>query len=130
MTLIEHVAKRIRELRGEYANGEGLSQERLAAELKVATNTISRWETGTYRPSIEDLEKLARFFGVSVLEFFPPEEAAATTTNEHVLQLLRVTKGLKTEDIEELQRYAEFRRARHRLAQAKGRAAQRRTKPA
>ncbi len=129
MTLIEHVAKRIRELRLEQANGAGLSQERLAAALNVATNTISRWETGTYRPSIEDLENLARFFGISVMEFFPSEKSASPTENEQVMQLLRVTKGLMPEDIEELQRYAEFRRARHRLAQAKGPNAQRRAKP-
>ena len=39
--------------------------------LGVASNTISRGETATYRPTIEDLEKLARFFGKSILYFFP-----------------------------------------------------------
>jgi len=34
-------------------------------------NTISRWETATYHPSLEDLDQLARFFGVTILEFFP-----------------------------------------------------------
>lgn len=116
MTLIQHVAKRIRELRATYANGAGLSQERLAEALGVATNTISRWETGTYRPSIEDLDKLARFFAISVMEFFPSQESKSSSKNVHIMQLLRVSKGLKPADIEELRRYAEFRRARHQLS--------------
>jgi transcriptional regulator with XRE-family HTH domain len=117
MNLKQHVAAKIRTLRAEYDHGAGLPQEQLATELDVATNTVSRWETGTYWPSIEDLDKLARFFHVSVLEFFPKEEAAEES--DHVLQLMRATKGMKPEDLEEVRRYAEFRRARHRIEQAK-----------
>lgn len=110
MNLFEYVGQRIRDLRAGYGEGRGLSQEALARELGVATNTISRWETATYRPSLEDLEKLARFFNVSILEFFPPEE---TPTNEPMAALLRAAQQLKPEDLEELRRYAEFRRARN-----------------
>lgn len=108
MTLLEHVAVRIRELRLAYG-GEGISQEALATELKVATNTISRWETGTYKPALEDLDKLARFFNVSVLEFFPSVDS--TGMNEEVAALLRAAKKLSDSDLRELRRYAEFRRA-------------------
>jgi transcriptional regulator with XRE-family HTH domain len=80
--------------------------------LGVATNTISRWETATYRPTIEDLEKLARFFGKSILEFFPRENVR-TERDEKIDALLRTAKQLKDADVEELRRYAEFRRARH-----------------
>lgn len=113
MDLLEHVASRIRELRQAYGGGKGLTQEGLAEHLEVASNTISRWETGAYRPSIEDLEKLARFFGVSILTFFPTEKKPA---NEKVEALLRTARQLKEDDLEELRRYAEFRRGRHRLA--------------
>lgn len=109
MNLFEFVGQRIRDLRLNYGDGQGLSQESLAKALNVATNTISRWETATYRPSLEDLDKLARFFGVSILEFFPPEE---TSANDQITALLRAAKQLKPEDLEELRRYAEFRRAR------------------
>ena len=67
MDLLDHVAARIRDLRVNYNNGEGLSQESLATHLKVAPNTISRWETGTYRPGLKDMERLSRFFGVSII---------------------------------------------------------------
>jgi integrase len=77
--------------------------------LGVATNTVSRWETAVYRPTIEDLDKLARFFGKSILEFFPKEEVR-TKRDEKIDSLLRTAKQLKDADVEELRRYAEFRR--------------------
>jgi transcriptional regulator with XRE-family HTH domain len=109
MNLFEYVGQRIRDLRLNFAGGQGLSQEALANALGVTANTISRWETATYRPSLEDLDKLARFFGVSILEFFPPEEAPV---NDPLNALLRAAKQLKPEDLEELRRYAEFRQVR------------------
>lgn len=127
MSLKQHVATKIRTLRLGHNDREGLSQEGLASALNVATNTVSRWETGTYWPSVEDLDKLARFFSVSVMEFFPGDEPQSQ--DEQVVQLLRAAKGLKTEDMEELRRYAEFRRARHRLQQAKRKPKTRQRKP-
>ncbi len=109
MNLFDYVGQRIRDLRLNYGDGQGLSQEALAKALGVAANTISRWETATYRPSLEDLDSLARFFGVSILQFFPPEEAPA---NDQLNALLRAARQLKPEDLDELRRYAEFRRAR------------------
>jgi len=109
MNLFEYVGQRIRDLRSSYGSGQGLSQEALARALDVAANTVSRWETATYRPSLEDLDQLARFFGVSILDFFPPDEVAG---NDQMAALLRTAKQLKPDDLEELRRYAEFRRAR------------------
>lgn len=116
MDLIEYVGTRIRELRQSFGGGEGLSQEALAQALGVAKNTISRWETATYRPGIEDLEKLARFFGVSILDFLPPEERPE---NDRLAALLRTAQDLPDEDLEELNRYAEFRKARAIYSQEK-----------
>jgi len=111
MDLFEYVGARIREKRQQYAEGKGVSQEALANGLNVAANTVSRWETGTYRPTIEDIEKLARFFHTSILEFFPNGEE--DLKDEPTSALLRVAKHLTNSDIEELIRYAEFRRARY-----------------
>ena len=110
VTICEHVAHRIRDLRTHYNNGEGISQEVLARELKVAANTISRWETAIYRPSLEDLEKLAHFFGVPVNSFLPLD--SSQSLDDHQLALLRAVKHLNPEDLEEVIKYAEFRRAR------------------
>jgi len=107
MSLLEFIASRIRELRQGYG-GAGISQEALAREVGVATNTISRWETGAYKPTIEDLDRLARFFGVSVLKFFPEQEQPQ---NKEVAALLRAAGELGDADLAELRRYAEFKRA-------------------
>ena len=53
------------------AGGTGISQDELAEAIKATANTISRWETATYKPSVMDLEKLAGFFGVPITAFFP-----------------------------------------------------------
>jgi len=110
MTLSEQIGYRIRELRTHYNNGEGISQDTLANELGVAANTISRWETGVYTPSIDDLTKLARFFAVSIKSFFPAD--GTESVDDDLLSLLRAAKHLNPNDVEELIKYAEFRRAR------------------
>jgi len=111
MDLLDYLAARIKELRVSYNSGEGLSQDSLATHLKVAPNTISRWETGTYRPGVKDLERLSRFFGVSIISFFPPELVDAEE-DENLKALLRTARQLHPADLEELRKYAEFRRAR------------------
>ena len=118
MRILDYVANQIRQLRNSYNSGEGLSQEALANHIKVAPNTISRWETGMYRPSLEDLEKLARFFGVSMMSFFPPE--GSEKDEDRVMALLRTARQLHPADLEELMKYAEFRKAR-RIYQGKSR---------
>jgi len=119
MNLFEHVGGKIREFRVNFG-GKGLSQEVLAEKLSVATNTISRWETATYQPTLEDLERLARFFGRSILDFFPNENP---TEDERIVALLRAAKELDPKDVEELQRYAEYRKARSLMPSAKKKAA-------
>lgn len=64
----DYLAKKIRELR----QAEGFSQERVGEILGVAKNTVSRWETGTYRPSVDDLQAIATLFKVHPGVFFPP----------------------------------------------------------
>jgi len=105
--LFRYVGARIRELREAYPP-KGLSQEALAKKLKTRANTVSRWETATYKPTLEDLDALSRFFGVSVLTFFPNEEP-----DPKIQALLRAAKSLPEPELDELHRYAEFRRARH-----------------
>lgn len=111
MDLDDHIAAKIKDLRVNYNSGEGLSQESLAKHVKVSTNTISRWETGMYRPSTKDLERVARFFGVSINSFFP-SEMVGEDEDENLKALLRAARQLHPADLEELRKYAEFRKAR------------------
>jgi transcriptional regulator with XRE-family HTH domain len=112
--LYEHIGQKIRELRRTYPKG-ALSQEALADKLKVPANTVSRWETGTYKPTAEDLDTLARFFSISITSFFPNLTADAA----RVTALTSATGGLGHKDFEEVIRYAEYRKARLALERAK-----------
>jgi transcriptional regulator with XRE-family HTH domain len=111
MTLIEHVGQRIREFRTTYGGGAGISQDALAKALGIASNTVSRWETGTYQPGLEDIDRLATFFGKSIYDFFPRGQIDSDR-DQRIDALLRTAKQLSDEDVEELRRYAEYRRAR------------------
>ena len=112
--LYEYIGNKIRELRTHYPEGS-LSQDALAAGIKVAANTVSRWETGTYKPTPDDLDKLARYFNVSILTFFSnlaPDDA-------RIAALTSATGGLNDKEFEEVIRYAEYRKARLAIEGAK-----------
>lgn len=122
--LYEYVGDRIRELRTAFG-GTGLSQEALAKQIGTVANTVSRWETATYHPSLDDLDKLARLFGVSILDFLPADRD--DVREEKINALLRAAEGLDPADLDELRRYAEYRRAKHLFGDAGlGRAGRRR----
>lgn len=110
MEIYTFIGIRIRELRDE----RRMSQDALAKQLGISTNTVSRWETATYKPSIADVQKVADLFGVRLSSMLPTEEESPSNA-----ALLSATGDLPDEDIEELINYAEFRRARRRLEEAK-----------
>ncbi len=110
------IGQKIKELRTSY-RGAGIKQEELAKEINVQPNAISRWETCTYKPKINDLKRLADFFGVSISEFFP--EKTRIDANEKIVALTRLSGELPEEDLEELIEYARFKRARRVLEQSK-----------
>jgi transcriptional regulator with XRE-family HTH domain len=113
MNIYKMIGAKIRELRSHHL-GKGISQDALAEAIGTTPNTVSRWETVTYKPSIEDLEKLARYFGVTMSAFFPNLEPAA-----RLQALLSATGDLDNEDLDELTRYAQFRKARKELEKSK-----------
>ncbi|MGB6721426.1 MAG: helix-turn-helix transcriptional regulator [Terracidiphilus sp.] len=100
------IGNRIRELRTGWGD-TGISQEELAEAIGTTANTISRWETATYKPSISDLDMLAQFFNVPISALFP-----AIQPSSQINALLTATRGLDDNDLEEVTLYALFRRAR------------------
>jgi len=106
--IYEPIGKQIRELRTTL-KGKGISQEDLARAMKTTANTISRWETATYKPSLSDLERLARFFGVPITVFFPQVQPKSRMN-----VLLCATADLDDEDLEEVTLYALFRKAQQK----------------
>ena len=103
--IYEPIGGKIRKLRTTL-KGKGISQEELAQAVKTTADTLSRWETATYKPSIADLEVLARFFGVPIAVFFPGAQPASRAN-----VLISATADLDERDLEEVTLYARFRRA-------------------
>lgn len=50
----------------EIRKAKRISQVKLGMDLSMSQNTISRYETGKREPSIEELKRIADYFGVSV----------------------------------------------------------------
>ena len=51
----------------------GLSQEKLAEQLNVSRQAVSRWELGTAVPDVDNIVRLSKFFQVS-LEYLMVED--------------------------------------------------------
>jgi len=60
------IGKKIKTLRAS----KGLTQEKLARELNVTPQAVSRWENGTAQPDISLLPALSVCFGVRIDDFF------------------------------------------------------------
>lgn len=111
MGIYKAIGDKIRELR---TGRPDLSQEKLAQAVGTTANTISRWETAAYKPSVGDLEKLSRFFGVPITVFFPQVDP-----DVKLQALLSATGDLDADDMEEIVKYAQFRRARRILKESR-----------
>jgi transcriptional regulator with XRE-family HTH domain len=53
---------RLREIR----KSKGISQLKMAMDLNMSQNTISRYETGEREPGINELIKIADYFNISI----------------------------------------------------------------
>lgn len=104
------LGRRIQELR----RGQGLSQERLAEQMAVSRQAISKWESGAAIPEVDKLIQLARFFGVTVDDLLgiaprpepqgapmegegppePPEENGETQPPPSLEERLRALEGM------------------------------------
>ncbi len=101
-----------------YRTNFRMTQEQLAEKIGTSANTISRWETATYKLDVAELEKLSRELGEPIWAFLP---SSVKPPVEKLQALLSATGDLPEEDIEELQRYADFIRAKKALQKQKRR---------
>ena len=65
------IGEKIRKLRKE----NQVTQEVLAAHLRVTYQAVSKWETGRSEPDILLLPQIANFFHVSIDELFEQEDS-------------------------------------------------------
>lgn len=77
----------------ELCKKNGLTQEQLGERIGVTNKTISRWETGSYMPSIDMLEVLAETFSVSINGLIAGEilddKSFRRKADENVMKLAR-----------------------------------------
>lgn len=64
----------------EYRQTAGLSQEKLAEQLNVSRQAVSKWERGESLPDIGNIIALADLYGVTVDELLRGEAAGEETT--------------------------------------------------
>jgi transcriptional regulator with XRE-family HTH domain len=101
VSLSNEVARRLREERER----QRLSQQELANRLGVASNTISRWETATNQPGLDDLDRIATQLGIPVGDLISFN--AATTDKQD--RLMRIVQMLPAADVREVEEYAKYR---------------------
>ncbi len=76
------LGEKLQELRRQ----RGLTQEELAAALFVSRTAVSKWESGRGLPSIDSLQAISRYFGVSIDHLLSTDEVlhvAAEDVKEH-----------------------------------------------
>lgn len=73
----------------------GLSQEALAEKLHVSRQAITKWECGGGIPDVENLQRIAALFGVTVDELLREESSAAPPVLREEIDLGQYEKTWK-----------------------------------
>lgn len=79
-----------------------VSAAEIARVTKVHESTVSRWKKGEIVPGIENLDALARIFGVDVMDFYKRDGNVATISPRTALKKYLV---IPDDIIEDLCRY-------------------------
>lgn len=99
------VARRLRDCR-EYL---GLSQDQVANVLDLPRPAITNMESGTREVKALELNALARLYGKPVSYFLEGE--SLESEREQVEFVARRLKGLSSQDLQEVARFADFLRS-------------------
>lgn len=74
---------------------KGLSQENLADKLDLSRQAVSKWELGTSKPDIDNVQKISNFFNVSVDDLIGNETIKTETTPINIKEDTKKDKILK-----------------------------------
>ena len=95
MTIGQTIAK----LRKE----RGMTQEQLARQLYVSRQAVSKWETGSAQPDLDNIRALSEFFGVSSDLFLHPElEIQESVSAQEIFDGIEPSAEEKMEDPAEI----------------------------
>ena len=96
MSIYEQIARRLKTER----EGRNLSQQELASKLGVAPNTVSRWETGTYKPRLDDLGKIAAALDLHIGALIPQNDAKSDVSLQRLIDIARMLDPGEIEEVE------------------------------
>ncbi|MDL2297217.1 helix-turn-helix transcriptional regulator [Bacteroidales bacterium OttesenSCG-928-B11] len=97
------IASNIKRLREE----RGLMQKQVAAELGIGYSNYNKMENGFREPSVAELQKLSRFFSITVDQLINPDEI---TPSEVVVEDKTLTERVKLiEQLDDEDRNAVYR---------------------
>ena len=83
-----------------YRTLRGLTQIELAGELGVAPRYIGNIEQGNRGPSLDMQVKICRFFGISMADILPIEEAPHLTSQDKMIgEIVRACRSLEPAQI-------------------------------
>lgn len=93
---------------------KGATQEDVAASVNIALTSYARYETGKRNPTTDIARRLADYFGVSIDTLITGESDAADRSRVLFGQTLSRSRyeDLTPEELEELDRYADYIRSR------------------
>lgn len=94
----------------------GLKQEEVGSYLKIPRTALTDIESGQRRVEVIELTRLAKLYRQPIGYFTGDDEAAAGLPVD-VAHLARQVADLSPQDRDELGRFAEYLRARARVAQ-------------
>jgi len=92
------VKLRLKELR----KSRRLTQAQVADGINCSAPTYSRYENGSRQPSLETLERLADFYGVSIDYLYgrtPPDSSALSSYEKDMLEAFRKSPCSVQDDV-------------------------------
>ncbi len=81
----------------ELLKSRGINAVTLAKEIGVPKSIVYEWKSGVRDPSLENMLRVADFFGVT-LEYLTGREDEETDIEKELLVLLRAARDISVED--------------------------------
>lgn len=81
----------------ELLKNRGINAVTLAKEIGVPKSIVYEWRSGARDPSLENMLRVADYFGVS-LEYLTGREDQETDIEKELLVLLRAARDISVED--------------------------------
>lgn len=100
-----------------YRTRTNMTQQQVADKLNVSNHTISKWELGINTPSVEDMQKLAQVFGVTITELVVDKPVI-----KDFLELLSLGENMPENELPKLveEAYEQVLRERHLKPSSEG----------